>query len=73
MSELVVGPSIEDCRVLTTEDLIEALDGVPPDKLNCPAMAIAALLDALSRCQPRMEDGAGITTDRTDTTDGRIE
>jgi hypothetical protein len=53
--------------------LIEALDGVPPDKLHCPAMAIAALRDALSHWEQGMEDGAGLTTDCTDTTDGRIE
>jgi hypothetical protein len=27
-------------RSVTTEDLIAALDGLPPDKLHCPAMAI---------------------------------
>ncbi len=52
LSELVVGRSIEDCRELTAEDLVEALDGVPPDKLHCPAMAIAALRDALSHLEP---------------------
>jgi hypothetical protein len=33
---------------LTAEDLIEALDGVPPDQLHYPAIKIAALRDALS-------------------------
>jgi hypothetical protein len=32
--------------------LIQALDGVPPDKLHCPAMAVAALRDALSHWKP---------------------
>jgi nitrogen fixation NifU-like protein len=73
LSELVVGRSIENCRELTAEDLMKALDGVPPDKLHCPAMAIAALRDALSHWRPRMEDGAGLTTDGTDSTDRRIE
>jgi nitrogen fixation protein NifU and related proteins len=48
MSELVLGRSIAECRELTAEDLIEALDGVPPDKLHCPALAIGALRDALT-------------------------
>ena len=48
LSELVLGRSISECRELTPEDLIEALDGVPPDKLHCPALAIGALRDALS-------------------------
>ncbi len=33
LSELLVGGCIEDCRELTAEDVIEALDGVPLDKL----------------------------------------
>ena len=53
LSELVVGRSIERCRELTADHLIEALDGVPPDKLHCPALAIAALRNALSHWEPR--------------------
>ena len=73
LSELVVGRSIEYCGELTAEDLIEALDGVPPDKLHCPAMAIAALRDALSHWEPRMGNGEKLTTDFTEIMDGRIE
>jgi nitrogen fixation protein NifU and related proteins len=58
LSELVVGRTIEECGDLTAEDLIEALDGVPLDKLHCPALAIAALRDALSHSGPQI-DGAG--------------
>jgi nitrogen fixation NifU-like protein len=58
LSELVVGRTIAECHELTAEDLIEALDGVPPDKLHCPAMAIAALQDALSHAGPQI-DGVG--------------
>ncbi len=52
LSEMVVGRSIEECRELTAEKLTEALDGVPPDKLHCPALAVAALRDALSQWEP---------------------
>jgi nitrogen fixation protein NifU and related proteins len=48
LSELVLGRSVAECGELTAEDLIEALDGVPPDKLHCPALAIGALRDALT-------------------------
>jgi hypothetical protein len=34
---------------LTAEELIEALDGVPPDKPHCATLAIGALRDALGR------------------------
>jgi len=47
LTELIVGRTIAECRKLTTDDLIAALDGVPPDKLHCPALAIGALHDAL--------------------------
>jgi nitrogen fixation NifU-like protein len=49
LTELIVGRTIAECQELTTEDLIAALDGVPPDKLHCPALAIAALRDALRK------------------------
>ena len=35
MLELVLGKSIAECCELTAEDLIKALDGVPPDKRHC--------------------------------------
>ena len=44
-----VWKSIAECRELRVEDLIEALDGMPPDKLHCPALAIGALKDALAK------------------------
>jgi nitrogen fixation protein NifU and related proteins len=47
-SELVLGRSIAECRGLTAEDLIEALDGVPTDKLHCPVLAIGALRGAVT-------------------------
>ena len=53
LSELVVGRSIEGCRELTADHLIEALDGVRPDKLHCPALPITALRNALSHWGPR--------------------
>jgi nitrogen fixation protein NifU and related proteins len=52
LSELIVGRTIADCGELTADQLIETLDGVPPDKLHCPAMAIAALRDALGHWEP---------------------
>ena len=42
LTELIVGRTVAECRDLTVEKLIEALDGVPPDKLHCPGLAIAA-------------------------------
>jgi nitrogen fixation NifU-like protein len=55
LTEMIVGRTIAECGELTTEKLIEALDGVPPDKLHCPALAIGALRDALSRVGTKSE------------------
>jgi nitrogen fixation NifU-like protein len=49
LTELIIGKPIAECRTLTVENLIAALDGVPPDKLHCPALAIAALQDACTK------------------------
>jgi nitrogen fixation NifU-like protein len=61
LTEMIVGRTIAECRALTVEHLIEALDGVPPDKLHCPALAIGALRDALSRWPPDEGNAAEAT------------
>lgn len=43
LSELILGRTLDECRLLTADILILELDGVPPDKMHCPALAIAAL------------------------------
>jgi nitrogen fixation protein NifU and related proteins len=55
LTEMIKGKSIAECRELAVKDLIDALDGVPPDKLHCPALAIGALKDALAKwTEPQM-------------------
>jgi nitrogen fixation NifU-like protein len=38
LTEMIIGRTIEECAKPTAEELIEALDGVPPDKLHGPAL-----------------------------------
>jgi len=47
LTELIWHRSVIECMTLTTEDVIEALEGVPPNKLHGPALAIQALQQAL--------------------------
>jgi len=61
LTELIVGRTVSECRELTREHLIEALDGVPPDRLHCPALAIAALQDALSKWSTDGEKAQDVT------------
>ncbi len=68
LTEMIAGRSVAECRELTVEDLIEALDGVPPDKLHCPALAIGALEGCAARTglshtrngPERTEDGGSV-------------
>lgn len=47
LTEMIIGRAVRDCLGLTAQDVVDALDGVPPDKAHCPVLAIAALRDAL--------------------------
>ena len=49
LTELITGRSVNECLELTADTLIDALGGIPPDKLHSPALAIAALRDALKQ------------------------
>jgi len=47
LTELIAHRTVSECLELSPERLAEALGGVPSAKLHCPALAIAALKDAL--------------------------
>ena len=49
LTQMIIGRSIHDCLEITQDQLINALDGVPPDKLHSPALAIGALQAALKK------------------------
>jgi nitrogen fixation protein NifU and related proteins len=59
LTERIAGKSIAECRELTVEKLIEALDGMPPDKLHCPALAIGVLKDASAKWASSGEETQG--------------
>lgn len=52
LTEAVAGRTVAECLGLTHQDIVDALDGVPADKLHGPALAIAALRDALKGHTP---------------------
>lgn len=45
---LVKGRELRDCAAITVDDLISALDGLPPDRRYCAHVAIEALRSALT-------------------------
>jgi len=61
LTELIKRRAIPDCLALTTEDLINALDGIPADKLHSPALAIGALRNALKDRSPKDREDADVS------------
>ena len=47
LTELVIGKTLAQCGEVTTQQLAAALDGMPADKLDRAALAVAALHGAL--------------------------
>jgi nitrogen fixation NifU-like protein len=47
LTEMITNRALPECRSITAEQLAQALGGVPPDKAHAPALAVAALQDAL--------------------------
>ena len=46
-SEMIIGKSIDEAYAITREQVSEALDGIPPDKMDCSNMAPAAIKAAI--------------------------
>jgi len=53
LTELVEGRSPEECKPLNADQLIAALDGIPPDKQDCAGFAIRALQNVLLQFQSK--------------------
>ena len=49
LTELITGRSLAECRGLSGQELLAALDGLPPDKAYCAKIALAALHDLISQ------------------------
>ncbi len=56
VTELVKGKTIEDALQIANRDVVEALDGLPPIKCRCSALAEEAIRAAIEDYQERMND-----------------
>jgi len=54
-AELVFGQPLEIAETLTDEDVVRALDGLPPEKLHCSNLAASALHAALDDYRRRQK------------------
>lgn len=47
MTEIVIGKNLDDAMMLTDEDIVNALDGLPEFKIRCSALAASGLHKAI--------------------------
>jgi nitrogen fixation protein NifU and related proteins len=47
MTELAIGQDLDNALMLTDEDVVEALDGLPEEKLHCSVLGITGLRKAI--------------------------
>jgi len=47
MTELAIGKDLDDALMLTDENVLEALDGLPDEKLHCSVLGITGLRKAI--------------------------
>ena len=48
VTELVIGKSLTEALTITDNSIFEALDGLPPEKMHCSALAEKALKTAIA-------------------------
>lgn len=47
MTELAIGKNLDDAIMITEEDIVKALDGLPEFKIHCSALGAAGLQKAI--------------------------
>jgi nitrogen fixation NifU-like protein len=56
VTELVTGKSLTEASTITDDDIFEALDGLPPEKIHCSVLAEKALNTAIRDCRDKLEN-----------------
>jgi nitrogen fixation NifU-like protein len=59
MTELAIGKTLDDAMMLTDDDIVTALDGLPEFKLHCSALGATGLQMAIINHFTRYASGAG--------------
>jgi len=48
-TELVIGKTLDEATAVTREQLVEAVGGLPPSKIQCSVIAAAAIRNAVAK------------------------
>ena len=52
-SEMIIGKTVDEAYQITREQVSDALDGIPPDKMDCSNMAPSAIKAAIDNYRSR--------------------
>lgn len=55
-TQMAMGKSIEETKQITKDQVAEALDGLPPQKMHCSNLAADALLLAIEDYEQRQKE-----------------
>ncbi|MBN1135536.1 MAG: iron-sulfur cluster assembly scaffold protein [Anaerolineae bacterium] len=59
LTSMVRGKSPAQAAAIETEELITALDGLPPEHIHCATLAVNTLREAIADCRPEASGGSG--------------
>jgi nitrogen fixation NifU-like protein len=59
LTTMVRGKSLEEARMITPQDLIDALDGLPEDSLHCADLTVNTLRQAIANRHTEASAGMG--------------
>lgn len=65
-TEMVKGKTVKEALELTNKAVMEALDGLPPEKIHCSVLAEEAIHSAIENYQKRSGIDLGIKTHNCD-------
>jgi nitrogen fixation NifU-like protein len=56
LTQMITGVSLEAADLITAQDLLTALDGLPPEHVHCAGLAVGTLKEALEMYQAEREE-----------------
>lgn len=59
-TELVTGRTLDEATAITRQQLVDAVGGLPPSKIQCSVIAAAAIRNAVAQWRRQQGDGSEV-------------